>query len=158
MFEMPFKICVGDMWELGDQDTYRCITTNGVVGTSGLIMGKGIALQAKERFPEAPQRIGSLVSNFGNNAYRIEEWKLITWPTKHHWRNPSDMKLVTDGANRIVSLADHFKIKSIVFPPPGCGNGGLDIVHVVHHLYYILDDRFTMAVSQEQFDLIARKA
>lgn len=48
-------------------------------------MGKGIALQASERFPGLSQHLGHLLEEYGNRVFRIglkNDKTLITFPTK----------------------------------------------------------------------------
>ena len=137
----------GDIWSLDFEA--RCVTTNGVVLPSGdLVMGKGIAQQAKKRYPGIEAILGSWVKAHGNWPHYIKEFGVISYPTKWHWRDPSDPILVTRGAERLVEIADSNGLKSIGLPRPGCGLGRLCWFSVCEHIKDILDDRFTV-VSQE---------
>ena len=50
----------GDAWELS-KDHFLCITTNGEVKINGqAVMGKGIAKEAANRFPELPEAFGRI--------------------------------------------------------------------------------------------------
>ncbi len=104
------------------------------VNTAG-IMGKGIALMFKERFPEnfvayteackaGRVRTGSMF------VTRVDEpggarW-IINFPTKQHWRNPSKLEWVRDGLADLREVIEERKIRSIALPRLGCGLGGLD--------------------------------
>ena len=104
------------------------------VNTAG-VMGKGIALMFKRRFPEnyknyvaacfaGDVRVGRMfvcpVSELGG-----PKW-IINFPTKEHWRNPSKLEWVISGLNALKDVIRERKIRSIAIPPLGCGNGGLD--------------------------------
>ncbi|MBV8254765.1 MAG: macro domain-containing protein [Chitinophaga sp.] len=104
------------------------------VNTVG-VMGKGIALQFKETFPENFKQykkacddklldVGQslVVPISGSNNVK---W-IINFPTKKHWRNPSKMEYVTTGLDDLVKVIEHHKIKSIALPALGCGLGGLN--------------------------------
>jgi O-acetyl-ADP-ribose deacetylase (regulator of RNase III) len=104
------------------------------VNTVG-VMGKGIALQFKERYPEnyriykkaceaGEVKTGKMfvteTGRFLNPKY------IINFPTKEHWRNPSKMEYITEGLKDLVKVISDKNISSIALPPLGCGNGGLE--------------------------------
>ena len=104
------------------------------VNTVG-VMGKGIALQFKEEFPEnfaiyadacksgelVPGKL--LITNEKNRDG--EEKTIINFPTKLNWRNPSKYEYIRDGLAELVKAIGERKITSFAIPPLGCGNGGL---------------------------------
>lgn len=104
------------------------------VNTKG-VMGKGIALQFKERFPENYKQYKKACE-----AGKVETGKvfvtesglllnpryIINFPTKEHWKNPSKMEYIHEGLNDLVRIIKEKDIRSIAIPPLGCGNGGLD--------------------------------
>lgn len=104
------------------------------VNTVG-VMGKGIALQFKQAFPEVFKQyekackkgliqVGNMhvteVVGFASPRY------VINFPTKEHWRNPSKLEYIEEGLKDLVRVVKDLKIQSIALPPLGCGNGGLD--------------------------------
>jgi O-acetyl-ADP-ribose deacetylase (regulator of RNase III) len=104
------------------------------VNTVG-VMGKGLALEFKRRFPANFQAykvackagrvvVGKmfLVEVQGSNGVRL----IVNFPTKQHWRDPSRIEYVRDG---LVALADDLRarrVRSVAIPALGCGLGGLD--------------------------------
>jgi O-acetyl-ADP-ribose deacetylase (regulator of RNase III) len=97
-------------------------------------MGKGIALQFKQAFPE----------NFEayQKACRAHEVKLgqmfvfktgsminpkyiINFPTKAHWREKSRLTAIKEGLQSLLEEVRRMGIYSIAVPPLGCGLGGL---------------------------------
>lgn len=141
---------VGDLWTYPSQ--YIAITTNGIVSdlTNELIMGKGVALKAKELFPELPKILGKYVSTYGNRAFIVKEHKIITFPTKYHWRDNSSLLLIEKSAKEVVEIVDKYKIQSIACPRFGCGNGGLDWKTVKKWVANILDDRFIIVGDKNE--------
>lgn len=99
------------------------------------VMGKGIALMFKEAFPEnyrvyerackqGQVRVGHILAvKCGED--RRPQW-IVNFPTKKHWRNPSQIQWVRDGLEDLKQWAHASKVQSIAVPPLGCGNGGLD--------------------------------
>lgn len=99
------------------------------------VMGKGIALQFKQAFPDnfkayarackkGDVRLGKLfifsTDTFVNPKY------IINFPTKDHWRGKSKIKDIETGLLDLAKKIRHLKIKSIAIPPLGCGYGGLN--------------------------------
>lgn len=104
------------------------------VNTVG-VMGKGIALQFKEEFPEnftayanacrSGELVpGTLLITKEKNRAGVEK-TIINFPTKKHWKNLSRYEYIEDGLAELVNAIEKYKIKSIAIPPLGCGNGGL---------------------------------
>jgi O-acetyl-ADP-ribose deacetylase (regulator of RNase III) len=104
------------------------------VNTVG-VMGKGIALQFKQAFPdnysayEAACKRGEVEIGrmfvFDRNTFdnpRI----IINFPTKKHWRGKSKIKDIESGLRALIEVVKSKSIRSIAVPPLGCGNGGLD--------------------------------
>jgi Macro domain. len=99
-------------------------------------MGKGIALQFKQAYPnvfrayEAACKSGEIrlgkmhVVDLGGLAGG-PRW-IINFPTKGHWRAKSRMTDIETGLADLVSTIKRLCIRSIAIPPLGCGNGGLE--------------------------------
>jgi O-acetyl-ADP-ribose deacetylase (regulator of RNase III) len=133
----------GDLWKYPAE--YRAVTTNGVVGYGDeLVMGAGVALQAKKRFPTLPGKLGKWVKQYGNRAFVCPNYRIISFPTKHHWRNTSCSVLIAKSAREVAEIADKHNIQSVAMPRPGCGNGGLRWEDVRPLLADVLDDRFVV--------------
>jgi len=106
------------------------ITTNGNVNCRGCnVMGKGIALEAKRYCPALPKMIGDSIKRIGNRVKYFPEYNLFSFPTKHDWREKSDIQLISESAYElycILTNANWFKEKIVYMTRPGCGNGQLD--------------------------------
>lgn len=104
------------------------------VNTVG-VMGKGIALMFKERFPKnyeayaAACKAGEVQVGkmFVSSADELDgpRW-VINFPTKMHWRPPTKLEWVREGLVALKDVIREKQIRSIAIPPLGCGNGGLD--------------------------------
>lgn len=119
-----FKALIGDMFA---SDAQTLVNTVNCVG----VMGKGIALKFKERFPEMfedyVRRCERRAVKLGQPyVYEDESGvKILNFPTKDHWRSASRLIDIEQG---LTYLADHYQawgITNISMPPLGCGNGGL---------------------------------
>ena len=100
------------------------------VNTVG-VMGKGIALEFKKRYPDMFQayrdicdrrklKTGSLML-----YYEPDHWVLL-FPTKENWRNPSRMEYIEAGLAKFCRTYAEKGITSVAFPKLGCGNGELN--------------------------------
>ena len=92
------------------------------------VMGKGIALEFKKRFPgmyENYRRIcqGGLLKP--GKLWAWEKDRILCFPTKDHWRYPSKVEWIEAGLQKFVAHYTRLGISYIAFPPLGCGNGGL---------------------------------
>lgn len=119
-----------------EADVEALVNTVNCVG----VMGKGIALQFKNAFPDmyasyhaackkkqvVPGKMFCdwIVTN--NDEFKI----VFNFPTKRHWQDTSRIEDIESGLRSLVEDLKQMKIKSIAIPPLGCGNGGLDWVVV----------------------------
>lgn len=133
---------IGDLWKDRLLASAICITTNGDVNREGrAVMGRGVAKQAAERFPQLPRLVACSIWAIGNHVAPILE-NLVTFPVKHHWDEKADFHLIERSARELVQLANDVRWTDIRLPRPGCGNGGLRWQDVRPLLEPILDDRF----------------
>lgn len=109
------------------------------------VMGKGIALVYKLRYPKMFDvykefclskdiAIGKLWLYKGevNNPW------VLNFPTKFHWKYPSKIEYIETGLQKFVDTYKQRGIESIAFPLLGAHNGGLDREEVVALMYEYL--------------------
>lgn len=118
----------GNLLESDAQALVNTVNTEGV-------MGKGIALQFKEMFPENYRlyrdackkhlvQVGQMFVTVESTLNGIKT--IINFPTKTTWKKPSEYSYIENG---LCSLRDEIisrNITSIAIPPLGSNNGGLD--------------------------------
>ena len=125
---MPVKLTSGDLLE---QKLDAIVNTVNTVG----VMGKGVALQFKRRWPENFRayeaackahvvQVGKMFI-FDNGALLSPKY-IVNFPTKQHWRGDSRLEYIEAGLKDLVEQIRRLNIRSIAMPPLGCGNGGLD--------------------------------
>jgi len=116
--------------KIGDIFESKCSTVVNTVNCVG-VMGKGIALEFKKRFPEM---FRDYVNKCNSGQVKTgspyvfdngDGIKILNFPTKDHWRSPSRLSYVSEGLDWFVNNYEKYGITSIAFPPLGCGNGGL---------------------------------
>lgn len=147
----------GDLW--AEPANLYVITTNGAVRRDGAaVMGRGVALQAKQRFSGIERKLGAAIRSQGNHVHwlglRDDSFAgLMSFPVKHHWREPADLALIEQSAGELVKLLDDWCTRdwetyTVAMPRPGCGNGQLDWVDVAPLLVPMLDDRFVIVNNE----------
>jgi len=137
---MSFEFRKGNLLK---DDAEALVNTVNCVG----VMGKGIALSFKRKFPENYKSYKAYCANDSlkpgelyifdqRDLFKSKKYtKIINFATKKHWRSPSELKWVDSGLDDLNKLIIEEKISSIAIPPLGCGNGGLNWSDV---LYLIL--------------------
>ncbi|MGB3453758.1 MAG: macro domain-containing protein [Moheibacter sp.] len=114
-----------------ESDAQALVNTVNTVG----VMGKGIALQFKNAFPENYKtyreayrnkelRIGKLLIATDKNLISGEKI-IINFPTKTDWRKPSEYSYIEDGLVELRKFILEKDIESVALPALGAGNGGL---------------------------------
>lgn len=140
----------GDLWEFHEAGETIVITTNGVVKKNGeCVMSRGIALEAKARFPTLPFELGKKLYESGNHCQYFSEYRLFTLPTKHHWYEKSDIQLIARSLGEFVVYVANAKLDKVYLPRPGCGNGKLDWMMVRPVVASYLTDNKFIIVNNE---------
>lgn len=129
------------MWRLEDGDFFASdveaiVNTVNVVG----VMGKGIALEYKRRFPdmfrEYKRMCDQKLLRLGHmHVYELGKGDrhkyVINFPTKGHWRDRSRLEDIRAGLEDLVRVLDERNIASVAIPALGCSNGGLSFGDVL---------------------------
>ena len=122
------KLMTGNLLEADVEALVNSVNTVG-------IMGKGVALQFRQAFPEnfrayqrackrnevQPGKMLVVTTGSLSNPRHI-----INFPTKRHWRQKSRIGDISLGLTDLIAVVKDLSIQSIALPPLGCGNGGLE--------------------------------
>ena len=157
----------GDMMTLPEhEELCLVVTTNGFVTSKGkAVMGRGIAKQIADKFPEVPYILGSKIKNGGNAVHvlkaELNKTVLLSFPVKpdyvvydgsnvvnHAKKNytvgqtvagfhaKADIKIIERSLQEIVRYANsNPQIKFFCIPRAGCGAGELDWYSQVRPLF-----------------------
>ena len=118
------KIIKADIWDYVEQG-FITIPTNPIINSRGaVVMGRGLALQIKEAYPEFPFIFAKFIKDRGN-VPGIFSNNLITFPVKYHWKAQADLLLIEQSA-KILGKLMRFIGHNVYMPKVGCGNGQLD--------------------------------
>ncbi|MBM4250149.1 MAG: Appr-1-p processing protein [Euryarchaeota archaeon] len=119
------EILIGDIFKSKAQTLVNTVNTVGV-------MGKGIALEFKNRYPKMfddyKKRCDQKQVKLGKPyLYKTVDgpW-VLNFPTKDHWRSISRLSDITEGLQYLERNYRGWGIQSLAVPPLGCGNGELD--------------------------------
>jgi uncharacterized protein YwgA/O-acetyl-ADP-ribose deacetylase (regulator of RNase III) len=133
------KTTTGDLFGSKSQTLVNTVNCVGV-------MGKGVAVGFKERFPDMYREYVRLC-----DAHRVHlgepylykkltgPW-VLNFPTKDHWRSVSKLSDIIKGLEYLKAHYREWGIESLAVPPLGCGNGGLEWRVVGPTLYRYLSD------------------
>lgn len=113
---------------LSERQTICC-----TVNTVG-VMGKGIALTVKQRFPNVFASYRDLCTSKALDIKTLwtvsiadSEQQVLLFPTKIHWRNPSQKEWVEFNLKRLALDYELLGITSLAMVRPGGSNGKLPI-------------------------------
>lgn len=133
---------------LFDSDAQTLVNTVNCVG----VMGKGVALEFKNRFPEMYEdyvaRCNAGQVRLGRPyLYRslMPPW-VLNFPTKDHWRSVSRLQDIEKGLDYLLEHHREWGITALAVPPLGCGHGQLEWRVVGPTLYRYLK-RMDIAVE-----------
>ncbi len=121
------KYLKGDILDAPAEALVNTVNTVGV-------MGRGIALQFKERFPANFKAYAAACKRDEVHPGRMFVFDtgsltgprfIINFPTKRHWRSNSRIEDIASGLDALVEQIQALQIRSIAIPPLGSGLGGL---------------------------------
>jgi O-acetyl-ADP-ribose deacetylase (regulator of RNase III) len=135
----------GNLLDAQDEALVNPVNTVGV-------MGKGLALAFRHRFDlnhrlyvEACQagelQVGKVHATETGQAVG-PRW-VVNFPTKQHWRQPSQLRLVSEGLMDLRRFIAQHRVQSIAIPALGAGLGGLawpDVRSAIESALAELDD------------------
>jgi O-acetyl-ADP-ribose deacetylase (regulator of RNase III) len=112
---------------LFDSKAQTLVNTVNCVG----VMGKGVALAFKERFPAMFEHYRDLCER-GEiqpgvlTLYTDTVPWVINFPTKRHWRGRSRLDDIEAGLIILARRYREWRVESLAMPALGCGQGGLN--------------------------------
>jgi hypothetical protein len=160
---------VGDIWDFLPTH-YVVITTNQGwkvrSGKASAVMGKGLAKDAADRYPELPRLYGEWCKGGKHDElYWYEKAPLIllpvkplnpTWP-ETSWRSPASLDLIQASCARLLSQTKRFAQwkapfgrRPIALCLLGCGAGGLTMEEVrpIMDQYFGGDENFVLVLAE----------
>jgi hypothetical protein len=131
----------GDMWDVWESSDLFVITGNSYLRKDGcLVMGRGIARQAKDKFKGLNLKLGKIiereVGHLGKYYLLVStDWKrgrkLALAQVKTDFSYDADLGLIRGMTSRLNVLAVENKESVINMNFPGIGNGNLSVEQVM---------------------------
>lgn len=115
----------------GNIFTSKCQTLVNTVNCVG-VMGAGIALEFKFRYPQMFERYYELCQQDMIKIGTLWIYKdglnklILNFPTKMHWKYPSKIEYLEKGLSKFLETYEEKGITSIAFPILGASKGGID--------------------------------
>jgi hypothetical protein len=122
------------MWSLFDQVDLFLITTNSTLKKNGaLVMGRGVARQARDRFPNLDLKLGEEIAGICGHlgtyhlliSPRYPAAKLGAFQVKHHFRQPASLDLIAGSVRALQQWCATHPNATVALNYPGIGNGNL---------------------------------
>jgi O-acetyl-ADP-ribose deacetylase (regulator of RNase III) len=114
----------------GNIFTSKCQTIVNTVNCVG-VMGAGIALECRLRYPDMYKKYVTLCNNDQIDIgklwlYKSDEKWILNFPTKKDWRYPSKTEYLHSGLKKFNTTYLSKDIESIAFPLLGADKGGIE--------------------------------
>lgn len=147
-------IVKGSIWDYYNQYNAVCVTCNEVTTKkyfpyehNELVMGAGVALAFKKKFPDLPRiwgdRLVKLEKRYGAKPlmmitspcllfktdkkltyFEDKHPFLVYFKTKRHWKDTSPLSLIEASMAELCDNIDFLGWKKVLLPMPGVNNGG----------------------------------
>ena len=137
----------------------KCQTLVNTVNCIG-VMGKGMALECKLRFPEMFIKYKDscdkkLFKPGYLQIYKNSKPWILNFPTKIHWKDPSKIEYLEEGLKKFQDEYLNKNIKSIAFPLLGASLGGLSEELVYKTMTKYLEPLNNIDIEIYEYDYMA---
>ena len=120
------------MWTVFDAVDLFCITTNGTRRKNGaLVMGAGIARQARDKFPTLDMQFGQAISTLPYGLLILPQIKIAAFQVKAHYRQPASLALIQQSTEMLAVWCVEHPTAQVALNFPGIGLGNLSIAEVL---------------------------
>lgn len=127
----------GDMWSVWGSVDLFLVTTNATLTQAGkLVMGRGIARQARDRFPGLDLVLGDAIDIAGPDYGLLVSFywpaaKLGCFQVKRHWADRADLDLIARSVQDLSNWCSEHPSATVALNFPGIGNGRLEVNDVL---------------------------
>jgi hypothetical protein len=148
------NIIEGDLWSEEGRADIILVTTNAMSNAKGaLVMGRGAALQAANRYPALPFDLSRRIA--GRTAYGVvvvppygNDIQLGAFQVKYHWRETASRELVNLASTMLRHIALAFPDSRFALNYPGIGNGKLTESEVLPIIKRLPDNVYIYKLPQ----------
>ena len=129
----------GEMWSWWGETDLWLFTGNSCKNQKKeSVMGAGLALEVKKRFPHLPAIIGAYLTHLSTYGLMIPPyWKeestkqIGVFQVKHHFKNKAELALIGYSVVRLQQYIKTWGLDRVDLNFPGIGYGGLKRDHVL---------------------------
>lgn len=157
------KKIIGNIWSFKQENSYLVVPTNlGYTRYKLNVMGRGIAFEAQQKFPELSRIYGEFCyqrhkENKEESLFILGDYGLILFPTKKllpetpqlSWKQNSDIVTIENSCKELLEW-DNIKDVNIYMPLVGCGNGKLSekiVLPVLEKYFGNFDNIFLVSLK-----------
>lgn len=139
----------GNMWDVFEETDAFVITTNPIINSRGeVVMGRGIAKEAMERFPSIGKDFAVALDIAGDcfgqapgvghiGDYGLNSVPILWFMVKDHWKHHADLRIIKRSMHMLAAGAMYEPCKRFDLNFPGIGNGRLareDVLPIIEQL------------------------
>lgn len=138
----------GNMWSVFHKTDCFMITTNPILRKDGaVVMGRGVALEAKTRYPQLPYDFGKILKELHPEIDQqyvgpiglYDGTPIWFFMVKDHWQNQASLSIIEQSVFYLL-FGFQWGNKRIDLNFPGIGNGGLPREQVLPLLINLPDN------------------
>lgn len=126
----------GDMWETFGNNSLFCITASGSVTGGQLVMGAGIAAEAKRKIPSISENLGAVIDELKvpDGTYGVavvydkyNDAMVAGFQTKVNWHDPPSKEVIQQSVDKLMEFIEECPLDSqrIDLNLPGVGRHGM---------------------------------
>ena len=140
------RVIIGDLWNRVDK-YYVVVPINWTCNRNGkAVMGRGVAAQAVNHYPELPSLLGKYIMNQPTLPEVLLHAELALVPVKNHWKDLASIKLIDRSLRELVSRLSDSPYYCYL-PLLGAGFGGLEPLTSFTLMASILtSDKYTLVL------------
>ena len=128
----------GDMWSAFRHSDFWLFTGNSYINQRGeLVMGRGLALEVKNKVPHSPQRFGWLIKETTGHlgTYGVMRSDNVdgmgVFQVKYHFKDKASLALIGYSCVRLMEILVSTGFSNVHLNFPGIGYGGRDRAQVL---------------------------
>lgn len=124
------KLRYGNMFDHLNECDVLLVTTNSYIKKDGsLAMGRGVALEAKQLFPDLPKLFAPLIHKYSvEYLYKEDTGHVVHvgfFNVKNHFKDKATLSRIAISTLSLVEIAEEEQEHIFFLNYPGIGNGGL---------------------------------
>lgn len=147
----------GDMWEEYSTADLFLVTTNSFITKEGkLVMGAGIAKEARDRFSGLDKAFGKRIKHLSRYGILVsDKWPdkvLGAFQVKYHFKDKADLDLIRYSTEMLQQWIKNHAALNIHLNFPGIGNGKLDPADVLEIISCLPNNVFVWTKEPYNYD------